>query len=226
MLFPPLCHTSEETIDSDVFIEWAVCIVSDKTWMHTPEALAKHYISYNAKVCFITVALWALGGCRKKRGFVFFFFSNMVGGFWKCLNWNGGSKQNPALLWFPPSCSFCSFSVRPITPGAGVSPNILPDTLRLSSFIFFCSPFLLSQRCHKTPLTESIQTGSHFNHRHYYLASPLCFDVYVQAKGVQVHVKIEEKRWNVINLTCQMECLSYLGNVFQIFKWETTHQQH
>lgn len=25
-------------------------IVSDKTWMHTPEALAKHYISYNAKV--------------------------------------------------------------------------------------------------------------------------------------------------------------------------------
>lgn len=25
-------------------------IIPDKTWMHTPEALAKHYISYNAKV--------------------------------------------------------------------------------------------------------------------------------------------------------------------------------
>lgn len=25
-------------------------IISDKTWMHTPEALAKHYIAYNAKV--------------------------------------------------------------------------------------------------------------------------------------------------------------------------------
>uniref|UniRef100_A0A3Q3VUY7 PTB domain-containing engulfment adapter protein 1 n=1 Tax=Mola mola TaxID=94237 RepID=A0A3Q3VUY7_MOLML len=28
---------------------YSVCAVSDKTWMHTPEALAKHYIPYNAK---------------------------------------------------------------------------------------------------------------------------------------------------------------------------------
>lgn len=32
------------------FMHWDGFIVSDKTWMHTPEALAKHYISYNAKV--------------------------------------------------------------------------------------------------------------------------------------------------------------------------------
>lgn len=25
-------------------------VVSEKSWMHTPEALAKHYITYNAKV--------------------------------------------------------------------------------------------------------------------------------------------------------------------------------
>ena len=25
-------------------------LISDKSWMHTPEALAKHYIGYNAKV--------------------------------------------------------------------------------------------------------------------------------------------------------------------------------
>lgn len=31
-------------------MHWDGFIVSDKTWMHTPEALAKHYISYNAKV--------------------------------------------------------------------------------------------------------------------------------------------------------------------------------
>lgn len=24
--------------------------ISDKSWMHTPEALVKHYIAYNAKV--------------------------------------------------------------------------------------------------------------------------------------------------------------------------------
>lgn len=38
------------------FIERAVCIFSDKSWMHTPEALAKHYIPYNVKVC--SRALW------------------------------------------------------------------------------------------------------------------------------------------------------------------------
>lgn len=26
------------------------CIFADKSWMHTPDALAKHYIPYNAKV--------------------------------------------------------------------------------------------------------------------------------------------------------------------------------
>lgn len=28
-----------------------VFLCSEKSWMHTPEALAKHYIAYNAKVC-------------------------------------------------------------------------------------------------------------------------------------------------------------------------------
>lgn len=29
-------------------------LFSDKSWMHTPEALAKHYIPYNAKVRIMT----------------------------------------------------------------------------------------------------------------------------------------------------------------------------
>lgn len=31
-------------------IQYCIFSVTDKTWMHTPEALSKHYIPYNAKV--------------------------------------------------------------------------------------------------------------------------------------------------------------------------------
>jgi len=31
------------------------CLFLDKSWMHTPEALAKHFIAYNVKVCVMNL---------------------------------------------------------------------------------------------------------------------------------------------------------------------------
>lgn len=52
-----------------------VCVVLDKTWMHTPEALAKHYIPYNAKVCWflkMIIPLQLRCDQKKRRGFILF----------------------------------------------------------------------------------------------------------------------------------------------------------
>lgn len=46
-------------------------IISDKTWMHTPEALAKHYISYNAKVGEATSLLRLSVEKEKEKSFCF-----------------------------------------------------------------------------------------------------------------------------------------------------------
>lgn len=46
-------------------------IISDKTWMHTPEALAKHYISYNAKVGEAISLLLLSAEKEKEKSFCF-----------------------------------------------------------------------------------------------------------------------------------------------------------
>lgn len=46
----PCPHLMRSRLIYSLFTHQDGFIISDKTWMHTPEALAKHYISYNAKV--------------------------------------------------------------------------------------------------------------------------------------------------------------------------------
>lgn len=79
MLHNVLCSLlpllKRKIIVPDAFIKQAVCIVTDKTWMHTPEALAKHYISYNAKVClFFELLLLSSGDVIKRKGLFFSHF--------------------------------------------------------------------------------------------------------------------------------------------------------
>lgn len=108
----------------DAFIEPAVCIVADKTWMHTPEALAKHYISYNAKVCFF-FSLW-----KMEAG-----FSNV-----SKLKWRIKTKSDLLCTPFVP---VGSFSVWPIAPTPGVPLNIFARCSRASLLcvIFFSAFF-------------------------------------------------------------------------------------
>lgn len=112
---------TEETIDSDAFTEWAVCVISDKTWMHTPEALAKHYIPYNAKVCCTIV--WAFWTVKQGETFC---CSTKVGGFYSVQT----EPQKYSVPWF--MCHwYRQFSLRE------AAHSCLEDTFFACFFFFY-----------------------------------------------------------------------------------------
>lgn len=153
-----LPHLIEETTDSDALTEWAVCIFADKTWMHTPEALAKHYIPYNAKVCFTFRLLHCVsfGTVKWREAFC---CSTMVGGFY-CVQFEiyVGTKQNP---------SFCGSHLHALAlcqayhTRTGVPWYISPDTAKLFSLawmIFLL--FLFFMEATAAPFTQTFQVTS------------------------------------------------------------------
>lgn len=136
--FCPLCcpfFSASQSVPDALLLSTVFCMVSDKTWMHTPEALAKHYISYNAKVGLVLFQTIITLGCdQKERGFILW-HGGRIFGFWNASKLKWEMKTNAA-----------SFPVWPIALTPGVPLNILLRALNLLCFciILFC-PF--SQTC-------------------------------------------------------------------------------
>lgn len=110
--------------------------------MHTPDALAKHYIPYNAKVCFTFTPFHCVSFQTVKcRGG--FCFSTMMVVFHHVRNDIKGKKTISLLLWFTASCWFISICQTEHS-WQGVPWLILSDTVHQKKCVstFFCYFFM------------------------------------------------------------------------------------